>query len=177
MWSIGRGAFNPVISDGRTAVLPGLLEPLHAVVAELRPKRDDRSPRPARGERRAQGAARAKRKADKRRAQAERVRKRKVARRVAARRAQFVASSRLRRQHRKICFTSHGHPCLPDPRPLVCVKQKNGRTVCRAAEGLVVGVGRGGGQEGAQTRTGAFEGEAPLAAQTPARSRARCVGP
>jgi hypothetical protein len=63
------------------------------------------------------------------------VRKRKVARRVAARRAQVRRIARLRREHRKICFTSHGHRVCRVPRPLVCVKHRNGPTVCRTRKG------------------------------------------
>jgi outer membrane protein assembly factor BamB len=129
VWSTGRGAFNPVISDGRRLYFLGYSS-LFMLSPADQAKRDERA-RVRLAEAAGAGAARAKRKADKRRAQNERIRKRKVARRVAVRRAQIRRVQRMRRQHRKICFTSHGHRVCRIPRPLVCVKHKNGRTVCR----------------------------------------------
>jgi len=58
-----------------------------------------------------------------------------VARRVAARQAAVRRNRRLRRQHREICFKSHGHTVCRVPRPLVCVAHRNGPTVCRPREG------------------------------------------
>jgi hypothetical protein len=98
------------------------------------------SPRQARRDERARdrlareagaGAARAKRKSQRYQAQQQRIRKRKVARRVAARRAAVRRNHRLRRQHREVCFKSHGRTVCRIPRPLVCVPHKNGPTVCR----------------------------------------------
>ncbi|MGZ8633599.1 MAG: hypothetical protein ACXWZZ_07060, partial [Solirubrobacteraceae bacterium] len=77
------------------------------------------------------GAARAKRKADERRAQRVRSHRRRVARRVAARRAAVRRNARLRRQHRAVCFKSHGRTVCRVPRPLVCVKHHDVPTVCR----------------------------------------------
>jgi hypothetical protein len=41
-------------------------------------------------------------------------------------------NARLRRRHREICFKSHGRTVCRIPRPLVCVKRPDGRTICRA---------------------------------------------
>jgi outer membrane protein assembly factor BamB len=130
VWSTGRGAFNPLISDGKRLYFLGYSS-LFMLSTPQQAKRDERArDRLARAA--GAGGARAKRKAAHNRAVRERVRKRKLARRVAARRAKVRRIARMRRQHRKICFTSHGHRVCRIPRPLVCVKQRGGRTVCRA---------------------------------------------
>jgi hypothetical protein len=133
VWSTGRGAFNPVISDGRRLYFVGYSS-LFMLSSERQAKRDERSRVRLAGAAGA-GKARAEKIAAHKRAQRQRVRKRAVARRVAARRAAVRRNARLRRQHRKVCFQSHGRTLCRVPRPLVCVKQGNGRTVCRARKG------------------------------------------
>jgi outer membrane protein assembly factor BamB len=133
VWSTGRGAFNPVISDGRRLYLVGYSS-LFMLSPPRQARRDERARDRLAGAAGA-GAARAKRKADKRRAQRVRSHKRKVARRVAARRAAVRRNARLRRRHREICFKSHGRTVCRIPRPLVCIKHHDGRTVCRARRG------------------------------------------
>ncbi len=129
VWATGRGAFNPLISDGKRLYFLGYSS-LFMLSTSQQARRDERArDRLARAA--GAGAARAKRKAAHNRAVRERVRKRKVARRVAARRAEVRRIARLRRRHRKVCFTSHGHRVCRIPRPLVCVKHRNGPTVCR----------------------------------------------
>ena len=129
VWATGRGAFNPVISDGRRLYFVGYSS-LFMLASPAQARRDERARDRLAGAAGA-GAARAKRKADKRRAQRVRSHRRKVARRVAARRAAVRRNARLRRQHREICFKSHGRTVCRVPRPLVCVKHHDGRTVCR----------------------------------------------
>jgi PQQ-like domain len=129
VWSTGRGAFNPLISDGRRLYLVGYSS-LFMLSPEARARRDERARDRLAGEAGA-GAARAKRKADKRRAQRIRIQKRKLARRVEARRAVVRRNARLRRQHREVCFRSHGRTVCRIPRPLVCVKRRDDHTVCR----------------------------------------------
>jgi hypothetical protein len=77
------------------------------------------------------GSARAKRKLAHRLAVRERVRKRKLARRVAARRAKVHRILQMRRRHQEVCYRSHGKQVCRIPRPLVCVKGRDGRTTCR----------------------------------------------
>ena len=129
MWATGRGAFNPIISDGRRLYFLGYSS-LFMLSSPAQARRDERA-RDRLAREAGAGAARAKRKADKRRAQQARSQKRKVARRVAARRAAVRRNARLRRQHREVCFRSHGRTVCRIPRPLVCVKRHDGRTVCR----------------------------------------------
>ena len=97
-------------------VLPGLLEPLHA--RRRRPRRGATSaPATASPAQAGAGAARAKRKADERRAQrcaSTAARSRAGWRRGAPR---CAATPRLRRQHRAVCFKSHGRTRLPRPAP------------------------------------------------------------
>ena len=59
------------------------------------------------------------------------MRKRKLARRVAFRRAKIRRVQRMRREHREVCFGSHGRTVCRIPRPLVCVKRSDDHTVCR----------------------------------------------
>jgi outer membrane protein assembly factor BamB len=129
VWATGRGAFNPVISDGRRLYFLGYSS-LFMLAPATQARRDERARDRLAGAA-GTGAARAKRKADERRAQRVRSHRRRVARRVAARRAAVRRNARLRRQHRAVCFTSHGHTVCRVPRPLVCVKHHDGPTVCR----------------------------------------------
>ena len=136
VWGIGRGAFNPVISDGRRLYLNGYSS-LYMLSTPRQARLDraalsgmgataDPAPSPA-ARRRA-----AKRAAARRAARRERARRRAVARRVAARRALVHRNLRLRREGRKVCFRSHGHTTCRIPKPLVCAKRSSdGRTVCR----------------------------------------------
>jgi outer membrane protein assembly factor BamB len=129
VWKTGRGAFNPVISDGRRLYFVGYSS-LFMLSGKRQAQRDERA-RVRLAREAGAGGARAKRTAAHRRAQRERVRKRKLARQVAARRAAVRRNIRLRRQHREVCFRSHGRTVCRIPRPLVCVKGHDGRTTCR----------------------------------------------
>jgi hypothetical protein len=130
VWSTGRGAFNPVISDGRRLYFLGYSS-LFMLSSPAQAKRDERA-RQGLAEAAGAGSARAKRKVAHRLAVRERVRKRKLARRVAARRAKVHRVLAMRRRHHEICFRSHGKQVCRIPRPLVCVKGRDGRTTCRA---------------------------------------------
>jgi outer membrane protein assembly factor BamB len=129
VWATARGAFNPVISDGRRLYFLGYSS-LFMLAPPAQARRDEQARDRLAGAAGA-GAARAKRKADKRRAQQVRSQRRKVARRVAARRAAVRRNTRMRRRHRAVCFKSHGRTVCRVPRPLVCVKGHDGHTVCR----------------------------------------------
>jgi outer membrane protein assembly factor BamB len=129
VWSTGRGAFNPLISDGRRLYFVGYSS-LFMLSSQRQARRDERA-RVRLAREAGAGEARAERTAAKRRAQRERVRKRKVARRVAARRAALRRNARMRRAHREVCFRSGGRTVCRIPRPLVCVKGRDDRTVCR----------------------------------------------
>jgi outer membrane protein assembly factor BamB len=134
VWTTGRGAFNPVISDGRRLYLVGYSS-LFALAMPKQAERDAqvrlRDPverRRAANRARARAENRHKRFVGRRAAR----RKRALARRVAARRAQVARVNRLRRRHREVCFRSHGRTVCRIPRPLVCVKRTaDDRTVCR----------------------------------------------
>jgi outer membrane protein assembly factor BamB len=130
VWSTGRGAFNPVISDGRRLYFLGYSS-LFMLASPKQAKSDERA-RQRLANAAGAGKARAQRTAAHNRAIRERVRKRKVARRVAARRAKVRRIARMRREHREICFKSHGKTVCRIPRPLVCVKHRNGPTTCRS---------------------------------------------
>jgi outer membrane protein assembly factor BamB len=129
VWATGRGAFNPLISDGRRLYFLGYSS-LFMLSTRRQARRDERA-RDRLAREAGAGAARAKRKSARYRAQQQRIQKRKVARRVAARRAAVRRNHRLRRRHREVCFKSHGRTVCRIPRPLVCVKRHDGRTVCR----------------------------------------------
>ncbi|HEX7299842.1 MAG TPA: PQQ-binding-like beta-propeller repeat protein [Solirubrobacteraceae bacterium] len=129
VWSTGRGAFNPAISDGRRLYFVGYSS-VFMLSSPRQARRDERA-RMRLAEAAGVGQARARRTAAHKRAQRERVRKRKVARRVARRRAALHRNARMRRQHRRVCFRSHGRTVCRVPRPLVCVKRHDGRTICR----------------------------------------------
>jgi hypothetical protein len=133
VWATGRGAFNPIISYGRRLYFLGYSS-LFMLSSPAQARADERV-RDGLARQAGAGAARAKRKAAKFHAQQQRIQKRKVARRVAARRAAVRRNARLRRHHRRICFKSHGHTVCRVPRPLVCVTQGNGPTVCRPRKG------------------------------------------
>jgi outer membrane protein assembly factor BamB len=133
VWATGRGAFNPIISDGKRLYFLGYSS-LFMLSTERQARRDERARDRLAAEAGA-GAARAKRKSQRFQAQQTRIRKRQVARRVAARRAAVRRIQRLRRQHRKICFKSHGRTVCRVPRPVVCIKRHDGRTVCRSRKG------------------------------------------
>jgi outer membrane protein assembly factor BamB len=130
VWSTGRGAFNPVISDGKRLYFLGYSS-LFMLSSPAQAKRDERA-RQGLAEAAGAGSARAKRNLAHRLAVRERVRKRKLARRVAARRAKVHRVLAMRRRHQAICFRSHGKQVCRIPRPLVCVKGRDGRTTCRA---------------------------------------------
>jgi len=129
VWSTGRGGFNPVISDGKRLYFLGY-STLFMIATQDQARRDMRA-RQRLADQAGAGAALAKRRADKRRARQQRIHSRQVARRVAARRAAVRRVQTLRRRHRRICFKSHGRSVCRVPRPLVCVKGHDGRTVCR----------------------------------------------
>jgi outer membrane protein assembly factor BamB len=129
VWATGRGAFNPIISDGSRLYFLGYSS-LFMLSSPAQARRDSRA-RDRLAQAAGAGAARAKRKSAKFQAQQQRIHDRKVARRVAARRAEVRRNARLRRRHREVCFKSHGHTVCRVPRPLVCVAHHNGPTVCR----------------------------------------------
>jgi hypothetical protein len=130
VWTTGRGAFNPVISDGRRLYFVGYSS-LFMLSTQAQARRDERA-RDRLAKAAGAGSARAKRKLAHRLAQRERVRKRKLARRVAARRAKVHRILEMRRRHQEVCYRSHGKRVCHIPRPLVCVKDRDGRTTCRA---------------------------------------------
>ena len=117
-------------------LLPGLLEPVHALLAAPR-RAATSAPATASPAQAGAGAARAKRKAGPRQrpaaCAATSARSRAAWRRGAPR---CAATQRLRRQHRAICFKSHGRTVCRVPRPLVCVTHHNGPTVCRPRKRL-----------------------------------------
>jgi outer membrane protein assembly factor BamB len=133
VWKTDRGAFNPVISDGRRLYLVGysslfmLSEPAQARRDARVRLRDPVERRRAANHKRAQEERSRKRRIARRVAR----RERGVARRVAARKRQVARNRRARRAHREVCFKSNGRTVCRIPRPLVCVKGADDRTVCR----------------------------------------------
>ncbi|WP_205698419.1 PQQ-binding-like beta-propeller repeat protein [Conexibacter sp. SYSU D00693] len=137
VWSTGRGAFNPAISDGRRIYLVGYSS-LFALTTRKQARRDRAALRGT-----AAGRAVGRREADRRRARAERARKRAVGRRVARRKralARRVAERQrkvarrndLRRRGVRFCFRSGGKRVCRLPRPMVCFKRPGSdATVCR----------------------------------------------
>jgi outer membrane protein assembly factor BamB len=103
VWTTARGAFAPVVSDGRGIFLNGYTN-LYGI--------DGRPPHRARH--RVKPRGRHSRAADKRRA---------AQRRMVHRRAE------LRRRGVPFCFTSHGRRRCRPPKPIVCFKH-HGRTTC-----------------------------------------------
>jgi outer membrane protein assembly factor BamB len=133
VWSTGRGAFNPVISDGRRLYFLGYSS-LFMLSSPGQARSDERA-RQRLASAAGAGAARARRTAAHRRAVRERARKGRIARSVGRRRAALHRIAVLRRQHRAVCFHSHGRTTCRVPRPPVCVKRRGGRTVCRPRSG------------------------------------------
>jgi outer membrane protein assembly factor BamB len=119
VWSIGRGAFNPVISDGTRIYLNGYSS-LYMLTEKGRAT-DGTLTTAARRQRRAHLQAAAQRR-----------HRRYVARRVAARRREVRRILDLRRRHVPVCFRAGGKQVCRIPRPPVCFERDDGRTVCRA---------------------------------------------
>lgn len=121
VWGVGRGAFNPVISDGKRLYLNGYSS-LYMFAERGRTSTGTLT----KGER--------KRRADHRRAVQQRRHRRDVQRRVARRKAHVHRILEMRRKGIKVCFRKGGKQVCRLPRPPVCVKRDDGRTVCRARE-------------------------------------------
>lgn len=123
MWSIGRGAFNPVISDGTRLYLVGY-STLY-MLAEQGRRTDGTLTTEGRARRKAQLDAAAKRR-----------RARYLDQRVAQRR-RAVHRILVRRQRGiEVCFRSNGKRVCRLPRPPVCfTRSEDGRTICRARKG------------------------------------------
>lgn len=119
LWSVDRGAFNPVISDGTRIYLNGYSS---LYMYTERGRRPDGSLTTA-GRKRIAALALAR--------AAER-RQRYVGRRVEQRRQAVREASRLRRAGTKVCFRSNGKTVCRVPRPVVCFQPQDGRVVCRA---------------------------------------------
>jgi hypothetical protein len=133
VWKTGRGAFNAVISDGRRIYLNGYSS-LFMLSTRPQARRDARV--------RLRDPVERRKAMNRRAARAERARKRTVARRVAgrehrlerrvaARRRALRRNAEARREGREVCFTRNGRKTCRVPRPLVCVKRADDRTVCR----------------------------------------------
>jgi outer membrane protein assembly factor BamB len=134
VWKTDRGAFNPVISDGRRIYLVGysslfMLAPSAQARRDARVRlRDPVERRRARNRAKARAENRHERFVGRRAAR----RKRALARRVAARKRRVARNRRLRREHRAVCFSSGGRTVCRVPRKLVCITRKaDDRTVCR----------------------------------------------
>lgn len=120
VWSIGRGAFNPVVSDGQRLYLLGFTT-LYALAEEGRTASGSLTSA-GRKHRDAHLAAVAKRRHE-----------RYVNARIAARRRAVARRLALRRAGAKVCFKSGGRTTCRVPKPPVCFKRSSdGRTVCRA---------------------------------------------
>ena len=138
VWKTDRGAFNPVISDGRRLYLTGYSS-LFMLAERAQARRDARvrlrdpvERRRARNRAKARAENRHDRFVGRRAAR----RKRALARRVAARKRAVARNRRLRREHRAVCFTSHGKTVCRVPRKLVCfTREADDRTVCRPRKG------------------------------------------
>jgi outer membrane protein assembly factor BamB len=123
VWSIGRGAFNPVISDGQRIYLVGYTN-LYAFAEEGRTAEGTLT-----------DAARARRKAHLA-AVAVRRHRRYVNARIAARQRAVARRLAQRRAGVKVCFKSGGQTTCRIPRPPVCFKRaSDDRTICRARKG------------------------------------------
>jgi outer membrane protein assembly factor BamB len=146
VWRTDRGAFNPVISDGRRLYLNGYSS-LFMLSTPEQARRDSRVRLRDPVERRKainRRLARAERAHKRTVARRVAVRKRKLARRVAARQRQLRRNAAARRAGRRVCFTRNGRRTCRVPRPLVCVTRADDRTVCRPREGKAGGAkGRG----------------------------------
>jgi outer membrane protein assembly factor BamB len=119
VWSIGRGAFNPVISDGQRIYLVGYAT-LYALAEEGRT---------------AAGTLTDEGKVTRRNhlsAVAKRRHARYVAQRVAQRKRAVARRLEQRRRKIEVCFRSNGKTVCRIPKPPVCFERSDGRTVCRA---------------------------------------------
>ena len=134
VWKTNRGAFNPVISDGRRLYLVGYSS-LFMLAERAQARRDARVRlRDPVERRRARNRAKARAERSHKRQVARRVarRKRALARRVAARQRRVARNRRQRREHREVCFRSGGRTVCRVPRKLVCfTREADDRTVCR----------------------------------------------
>jgi len=120
VWSIGRGAFNPVVSDGQRIYLVGYAT-LYAFAEEGR-SADGTLTDAARKRRRAHLAA-----------VSERRHRRYVNRRVLERKREVARRLEQRRRRIEVCFKSGGRTTCRIPRPPVCFQRAgDGRTICRA---------------------------------------------
>jgi outer membrane protein assembly factor BamB len=120
VWSIGRGAFNPVVSDGQRLYLLGFTT-LYALAEEGRTAAGTLTDA-GRKHRDAHLAAVAKRR-----------HQRYLNARIAARRRAVARRLALRRAGREVCFRSGGRTTCRVPKPPVCFKRSSdGRTICRA---------------------------------------------
>jgi outer membrane protein assembly factor BamB len=119
VWSIGYGSFNPVISDGTRIYLNGY-STLYMLTEQ------------GRGTDGTLTSAALRQRSAQLKAAAERRHRRYVARRVAERRRALHRILLQRRQGIPVCFRSRGKRVCRVPRPPVCVKRADGRTVCRA---------------------------------------------
>jgi outer membrane protein assembly factor BamB len=119
VWSIGKGSFNPVISDGTRIYLNGYSS-LYMLTEQGRGT-DGTLTSAARQKRRAHLAAVAQRRHE-----------RYVARRVAQRKAEVHRINEQRRKHVEVCFRSGSKRVCRVPKPPVCFDRGDGRTVCRA---------------------------------------------
>ncbi len=119
LWSVDRGAFNPVISDGTRLYLNGYSS---LYMYTERGRRADGTLTTA-------GRKRIK---ERSRLRAAARRERFVGRRVEERRQAVRRARAQRRAGRKVCFRSGGKPVCRVPRPVVCFEGSDGRIVCRA---------------------------------------------
>jgi outer membrane protein assembly factor BamB len=120
VWSIGRGAFNPVISDGRRIYLVGYTN-LYALAEQGRTAAGTLTDAAAK-QRRAHLAAVAVRR-----------HRRYVNQRIAARKRAVARRLALRRAGVQVCFKSGGRTTCRIPKPPVCFQRaSDGRTICRA---------------------------------------------
>jgi outer membrane protein assembly factor BamB len=119
VWSIGRGAFNPVISDGKRLYLNGY-STLYMLAEQG--VRSDGSLTPA---------AR-KRLNNHQRAVAQRRHAAYLAAQAAAQRRMVSRILDMRRRHIPVCFKAGGKRQCRIPEAPVCMKQQGGRMVCRA---------------------------------------------
>lgn len=122
VWSIGRGAFNPVISDGQRIYLVGYTN-LYAFAEEGRTAEGTLT-----------DAAKQKR-ANHLKAAAIRRHRRYLNARIAQRRREVAQRLAARRAGQEVCFESGGKTVCRIPKPPVCFKRaSDGRTICRARE-------------------------------------------
>jgi outer membrane protein assembly factor BamB len=118
VWTIGRGAFNPVISDGQRIYLVGYTN-LYAFAEEGRTAQGTLT-----------GAAKAKRR-DHLAAVAQRRHTRYLNARIAARKRAVARRLAQRRAGVEVCFESGGKTTCRIPKPPVCFQRaSDGRTIC-----------------------------------------------